>query len=266
MMTEDGMEKGMADAADQRGAPAYTAEDLERVVRRAAELQSLSGGGEAPVFSEEDVVRIAADVGVSAEHVREAMTELRARDLLRDEQEEHPLVRWLFGSAVASASRRLSGPREAVQSRIESALESDQGMQPMRRAPGLSVWEPSGDLLNMVQRLTDFSGRRYRLAEAETITLNLAGWDRDHTLVNLQADLGKQRNERLTGWGVGLGIGLFMAWGLISEADSVLWWLLLPLGAATGMAAAIADVRHNLRRQRGKFRLVLEGLLDGFGR
>lgn len=44
MMTGGGMEKGMDDTSDHRAAPAYTAEDLERVVRRAAELQSLSGG------------------------------------------------------------------------------------------------------------------------------------------------------------------------------------------------------------------------------
>lgn len=251
------------DTASDR--PSYTAEQLERVVRRAAELQSLAGDGEAPVFGEEELLRIAGEVGIRPEHVREAVTELRARDLIRDEHDEHPLLAWLFGSTQATASRRLPGQREAVQSRLETALEREQGMQPIRRAPGLSVWEPSGDLLDTIQRMTDFSGRRYRLAEAENISLHLAGWDRDHTLVHLQADLGKQRNERLSGWGVGLFVGAFMGWGLLNEMESVWWWLLVPFVTATALAAAVADVRFSLRRQRRKFRLVLEGLLDRLG-
>lgn len=47
MMTGEGMEKGVDDTSDHQAAPAYTVEDLERVVCRAAELQSLSGGGAA---------------------------------------------------------------------------------------------------------------------------------------------------------------------------------------------------------------------------
>lgn len=247
---------------DSQKSRVYTADQLEAVVRRAAELQSLRDGGEAPEFSESDLVRIAGDVGVSADFVREALNEMRTRELIREDSEEHPLVRWAFGSAQASVSRRIAGQRDALQPRLETVLETDHGLQPMRRGPGLSVWEPAGDLVNTVQRWFDFSGRRYRLAEAEAVTLNVAAWDRTHCLVNLNADLSKQRNERLTGWGVGLGIGLFFAWGLLSEADSVFAWLLLPPALAVGIGAAVAEIRYHLRQERRRFRLVLEGVLD----
>lgn len=249
-----------------RSEPVYTADQLEQVVRRAAELQSLQAGGETREFSESDIMRIAGDVGVSEDCVREALNELRTRELIREDDDEHPLSRWAFGSARASVSRRLMGSRDSVQPRLETVLEKEHGLQPMRRGSGLSVWEPGGDLVNTVQRWFDLSGRRYRLAEAEAVTLSLAAWDREHCLVNLSADLSKQLNERLTGWGIGLGLGLFFGWRFLSEGDSLIVWLLLPPAVVAAAGVALLDIRYYLNRERRRFRLVLEGVLDRIGR
>lgn len=242
------------------GRPRYSADELERVVRRAAELQSLSGDGDPPAFSEDELLRIAADVGISARHVEEALAELRARDLLDVEQDDHPLMSWLFGSPHASATRRVAGGKEKVQAAIEAQLEKEQGLQPVRRASGLSIWEPSGDLVDMVQRLTDFSGRRFKLVEAESVGLSLAGWDRDHVLVRLSADLGSKRNEWMSGWGVGIAVTLVVLWSFL---DGGFWtWLLLAALGIGGLFAGILDTRRNMRAQRRRFRLVLDGILD----
>ena len=249
-----------AAAAENPVAPRYTADELERIIRRAAELQSLTGDGEPPAFSEAELIRIGADVGIAAEHVQAALSELQARSQLHDDEEDHPLLTWLFGGAMATVTRRISGTREQVQADLEQQLEQEQSLQPVRRAPGLSVWEPSGDLGDMVQRMTDFSGRRYRLVEAETVSLNLIRWDRDNVLVRLAADLSDKRSGWMGGWGIGIGIGLLVLWSFLGSA----WWswsLLALLGITAGVVALL-DIRRSLRRERRKFSLALDGMLD----
>lgn len=240
--------------------PQYSADELERVVRRAAELQSLSGDGDRPAFSEDELKRIAADVGIAAEHVEEALSELRARDLLDDELDDHPLLAWLFGSPVASANRRVVGRKDAVQAAIETQLEDEQGLQPLRRAPGLSVWEPSGGLTDMVERLTDFSGRRFKLVEAEAVSLNLTGWDRDHVLVRLSADLSEKRKEWMNNWAGGIAVALVVVWAVL-DSSWWLWPLLATLGIG-GVVVAILDIRRNMRARCRRIRLTLDGILD----
>lgn len=240
--------------------PQYSADELERVVRRAAELQSLSGDGDRPAFSEDELKRIAADVGIATEHVEEALAELRARDLLDEELDDHPLLAWLFGSPVASANRRVAGRKDAVQAAIETQLEDEQGLQPLRRAPGLSVWEPSGGLTDMVERLTDFSGRRFKLVEAEAVSLNLTGWDRDHVLVRLSADLSEKRKEWINNWAGGIAVALVVIWAVF-DSSAWIWLLLAALGIA-GVVVAILDIRRNMRAQCRRIRLALDGILD----
>jgi len=245
---------------------AYTADQLERVVKRAAELQSLAGDGEPPSFSEEELIRIAEDVGIDARHVQEALSELQAQAVLaQSEQDENLFMQYLFGSSQTLVSRRLSGRRETVQAAIEDQLEQEQGMQPVRRTAGLSVWEPSGDLGDMVQRLVDFSGRRFKLAEAESISLNVSQWDREHVVASLSGDLSNQRNEWAGWWLAGVIIAVVMAWGWFGDSGAPSSWLLFSAIGLAGLVVAIFDVRRNLRREKRKIALILEGLFDRLG-
>ncbi|MEA5445104.1 hypothetical protein VCB98_04625 [Gammaproteobacteria bacterium AB-CW1] len=253
-------ERDAAAPSEESSRARYSADELEQVVRRAAELQSQSGGAEPAAFSEQDVLRIAADVGISVEHVREALVEVRSQDLLGEVLDEDPLMSRIFSSPVASVSRRLPGERESVQARIESLLEQEQSLQPVRRTAGLSVWEPSGDLGDVVERLVDFGGRQFKLVEAEHVSLNVANWDRDNVIVRLSADLREKRNEWIGWWAAGIGVGLFLLWGVLGSA---LWaWLLLGVAGVAATAVALLDIRRSLRLKRHRFRLALEGLLD----
>lgn len=262
-ITDQAKSAEQAQQAQTDREPRFSANELEQIVRRAAELQSLSGSGETPSFSEDDIQRIAADVGVSAEHVQEAVAELRARNLFDHEVEEHPLWRWLFGSTVVATSRRLPGTAADVQPRIEQSLEKDYGLQPVRRAPGMSIWEPTEKAL---EELEDVEEPRpwQRLVESRGLSLHLAAWDRDHVVVRATAGLEKSIDAWAKYWGIGLAIGLFLLWGWTDDAGLgvVLQWGLMVAATLTGAGIVLIALRWQLRQARRKLRLILDSVID----
>jgi len=79
---------------------------LERVLARAAELQTTSGE---PVeqFTEEQLVELGREVGLSPQHLRQAMAEERTRSVLPED--ETGIAAKLLGPGRARASRTVPG-------------------------------------------------------------------------------------------------------------------------------------------------------------
>src|SRR5206468_8063342 len=86
---------------------------LERVLARAAELQSGSGEPE-EVLTEEQIIDLGKEVGLSAQHLRQALAEERTRVALPPD--ESGLSAKLLGAARVGASRTVSGkPRDLLE-------------------------------------------------------------------------------------------------------------------------------------------------------
>src|SRR4051794_39681919 len=87
---------------------------LDRVLARAAELQSsfadaADGSG---MLSEEQIVELGKEAGLSPEHLRQAMAEERTRGA---PPEERGISAMIFGPAHVGASRVVPGsPREIL--------------------------------------------------------------------------------------------------------------------------------------------------------
>src|SRR5256885_3383503 len=79
---------------------------LERVLARAAELQSGSGEPE-ETLTEEQIIDLGKEVGLSAQHLRQALAEERTRVALPPDQ--GGLSAKLLGGARVGASRTVAG-------------------------------------------------------------------------------------------------------------------------------------------------------------
>src|SRR6478735_3925898 len=85
---------------------------LERVLARAAELQSESGEP-SDELTDEQIVELGKEVGLSTESLRQALAEERTRSAMTPEA--GGLGARLYGEASLSASRTVNGrPREIL--------------------------------------------------------------------------------------------------------------------------------------------------------
>src|SRR3954468_10763717 len=79
---------------------------LERVLARAAELQGVAGDAtDAEQFTEEQLIELGKEVGLSAQHLRQALAEERTGSIVRTEES----AGGLFGPSTVRASRTVPG-------------------------------------------------------------------------------------------------------------------------------------------------------------
>jgi hypothetical protein len=237
------------------------AEQLERVIARASVLQHAAGDSEQRRLSEEEVISIGREVGLSAEHVRRALAEYRADALVPPAPEEHPLLTRLLGPAYARARRVMRGDPQALHREFEQRLRSDERMRPVRLRGTESVWEPDSSWTSKLTRALDLEGRGYELAQLKSINIVTAPASPDESLVTLTADLSEERKEQLNGWSMALFfISLFV---LVPFFFSKAWlWLLFAPALAGGIIVAGWIVHTSMNSKRRRAALLLEGLLD----
>ncbi|MGD2153057.1 MAG: hypothetical protein PVG79_07285 [Gemmatimonadales bacterium] len=236
-----------------------TRQDLEAVIRRAAELES-SGGSLVPELSEADVVRIAQDVGLSEANIRRALAEHSSGSevLLAD----RGLISRLCGPGLVTASRTVSRSAQEVSAELENHFQSNQSLQLVRRTQHTSLWEPDKSVVASVVRGLDVFGRGYKLAKrGRAVQLRVVPLSDESCQVTLTSDLGNERAGWFWGFGVGVGVPLTGVWlAFILEGGLILDpWLLAVPGI---IAATVALARVGYRRGVEKMRLVLDGLLD----
>ena len=241
-----------------------SSDELERVFRRAAELQT----SREPLpdrLDADEVMRIGVEVGLQESHLRRALLELRAEALVPEPPAARPLVRRLWGDAHVQASRVVPGDPQAVQERLDAFLESAENLRPGRSRAGLSIWEPASDLVSQIRRGLNLSGHGFALARARRIEVAVQSIEPGRSLVNISADLRNKRAEHLGGWytgaactTIGVTLVLVLAAGFPLAA-------VLPLvgGAAFGGSTMLAKL--TLRSERERVDLGVQGLLDTAG-
>ncbi len=109
---------------------AVTRSEMELVIRRAVELATeQADAGDA--ISEDEVVRIAGEVGLAPQYVRQALFELPA---LRRDQEQTRAARYI-GPCAVSAQRTVPGDADTVLRRLDQYLTTREYLQVRRRPP-----------------------------------------------------------------------------------------------------------------------------------
>lgn len=239
--------------------------DLERVIRRASDLQFLAGTVEGEsALDEAELVRIGEEVGLEPRYVRQALAEIHADSLVPALPPESPVPARLWGSGLVRASRVVPGDRADVASQLEGHLADRELLRRVRHQPGRSLWEPAGGLLSTMKRAMDVGGHGYELAKARSVELAIESLEPGWSLVTITADLRNARTETAVGWHVGglaVGISAAVTFGLAGLSELAVLFGSGLTGAAGLGAATWATSRHYAKR-RERTRLVLEGLLD----
>lgn len=168
---------------------------LERVLARAAELQAGTGDS-ADTMTDDQILDLGKEVGLSAQHLRQALAEERAGG-----DREHRPGRFI-GPSLVSAERTIRGTATDVFSALDVWLQKDEWLQIKRQFPDRIVWEPRRDLEGGIRRLLNVGGRGYALSKASDVGATVVPVDEGRLLVRLDADL-SSHHRAATGGMVG---------------------------------------------------------------
>lgn len=253
------------EAERRASATGVPADQLERIIARAAVFENAHGEGEKRQLSEAEIISIGEEVGLSREHVRRALAEWRADSLAPPEPDDDLLAARLAGPATVRVRRLIDGNAASVHARFERHLREAEYMRPVRMREFESLWECNDGLAGTIRRglsqMLDTEGRSYELSELKSLSIVAAPVSSGETMVTLTADLSDDRSELLGGWGWSLAAMAIV--GLVFVIISGGWWpWLLLFGAIGGAIAAPFAMGRSFRATRRRTGLLLEGLLD----
>jgi hypothetical protein len=140
-----GEPKPAAPAQDAPAARSIVRRDFEQVIRRAAEL-SLSDTDPDDNLSEDEVLRIAKELGLPAHHVRQALFELPDLKVRPQWYDRY------FGPAVFSVNRVVPTRKEQALRRVEDYLVTREYLQIVRRKGDTIAFVPADDTISSLAR------------------------------------------------------------------------------------------------------------------
>ena len=236
---------------------------LERVLARAAELQA--GMGEAhESMTEEQLVELGKEVGLSPEHVRQAIAEEQTRVAVPTTEGG---ATGMFGPSTVWTQRIIAGSQPDVLARLNRYMADDECLRVRRQYKERITWEASRDLVGSVKRGFGWGGRRYALSRADEVGATVVSVDASRVLVRLDATLAESRRRSLAGGGALAGTGVVGAGGVIALAASIpeasipIALLVGGVWAAMGGAGLVA-VARSYKSNVEKAQLALEQALD----
>lgn len=229
---------------------------LERVLARAAELQA-AGGEAGDDFSEQQILDLGKEVGLSPQHLRQALAEERTRVPLPDGGSR--VARQLLGPGRIGASRTVPGTPAAALAAINAWMQREQWLQVKRQFPDRIVWEPRHDIAGALRRVFRVGGHGYELSRAHEIAATAVAVDGERALVRLDADFSSQRSTLVRNTAAGTAVGLAG-----SAALAVMGFTLLavPLPALAFGIGTFSSSRAAHKHSVDRAQLALEQMLD----
>jgi hypothetical protein len=238
--------------------------EFEQVIRRAAEL-TISDADADEQLSEDEVLRIATELGLPAHHVRRALFELP----------EIPVQpRWYdryYGQPVLSAARVVPGPAGSTLRRIEEYLVTREYLQVVRRRGEHISFVPADDTISSLARAFFRPGGRHHIARASRVLLSAHALPDSATHVRLDLDLAEDRSRSVKGAAsAGIAGGLLVGTGTAIAAMTLAPAMVEPVAGALafagGMAATVAltfnTAARRFRQRALAAKLELAALLD----
>lgn len=228
---------------------------LERVLARAAELQGVSGDvSEAEQFTEEQLIELGKEVGLSPQHLRQALAEERTGSIFHADD-----TGGVFGPSTARASRTVPGNAADVLAAIDIWMQRQELLIVKRHHADRIVWEPHQGLVSGIKRALRVGGRDYALSLAHEVSATVIDLDEGRTHVVLDADyqnLRRRSVQQVAGTGV-VGAALTGS-ALIISIPAALAAIPIVVVTAVGVGASRAYQRRVVSRAQ----LALEQLLD----
>lgn len=229
---------------------------LERVLARASELQA--GTGDTPdEFTEEQLIDLGKEVGLSPQHLRQALAEERTRSIVPDD--EHGFAASLFGPSRVRAARTVPGRAADVLATIDTWMQRQELLIVKRHHADRIVWEPRRDFLVGLKRALKLGGRDYALSQAFEASATVVQIDDARVQVGLDADFRtsmSQSTKQVVGTTLfGAAVAVSLAVIAVPIALAVAPAVILP-------AVGVAGARALQGRVVSRAQLSLEQLLD----
>ncbi len=236
-----------------------TRPEFEEVIRLAAEMAAEDTDASGGSLSEAELYRIAGEVGLPEKHVRSALARVRSGT---------PVSGWraLFGSAWIRVSRVVPGTPKRIARELDEFLVGGRLLEPVRRSDELMIYWPAVDWASSVARSASLSGRRYYVAAAKKVEVQLQPVGENSTWVEIAVDPGLQGEN-----GAGAVFGGLGGGGAIGFGAGLLAASLGPLGLAVGVGIGVGAlgataigwaVAHSHAKQMARVRLEIEDILD----
>jgi len=230
---------------------------LERIIRRAAELQTADRDiGDA--LTPKQVLELGSEVGIPARYLQQAMLEERARPA---PAEESGILDRLLGPAEVSAQRVVRGEPEAIQNQLLHWIDENELLTVQREQQGRVTWEPLRGMQVAFRRSAAVlgSGRRiFMLERAERVSATVTPLEPGYSLVALTGEARRTRASLLSG-----GLLLLTVGGLLSAVLATMtpfaWIAAVP---AFILAGIMTVVWRQFRPITERVHLGLERALD----
>lgn len=234
-------------------------QEFEEVIRRASELAASEPEGDRSELGEDELFRIADEVGLPARHVRRALAELR-----HPAREEGALDR-LLGPEELRTSRVVPGSSRAVATVLDDFFIDTQLLHPVRRTSSLLHYRPGSDWASKIARAASSTPGRYHLASAERVEARMEDLDESSVLVTLMVDPGT-RGDYLMGGGVGAlaagGAAGFGGAALLASAPLLLAGAAAMAAGSLAAGAVVWQTGRSHRKKLDEVRAEMEGILD----
>jgi len=240
----------------ERVAEALDAAQVERIIRRAVELQ-VDEDLAMPALDEPALERIASELGIDREHLRRAIAEAKT-DLTRP---ENTLLDRLFAPQSITESRIVRGDRDTVEARIIGWMRRHEGMRIRRRNDSGALWEKDPHIFTKV-RMGLRMGRGTPALRTRAVAHRLQTVKPGEQAVALEASTRGLRDLGTVGAtaagvlaGIGTGVGLSVA-----NVDPI---VAVPAGmaaAAVGFGGVVLGVKMWLSRVRDGLRRAFDGI------
>jgi hypothetical protein len=230
---------------------------LERIIRRAAELQTAEREIGDTLTSDE-LISLGREVGIPVRYLQQALLEERTRVGMG---ETARLMERIAGPGEVAAQRVVSLGSDSVERALLHWMDENELLCIQRQQPGRITWEPLGGFQAAIRRSTAAIGagkRPFMLSRAATVSASILPLESGYSHVTLVADARKIRGEYL-GSGATLAGGGAIATASMVALGALLPVALLPLPIAVGIGYTV------LRRYRpalARLQLGLERALD----
>jgi hypothetical protein len=262
--------EGVGGSGTPSGEPerGITRQDLELVVRRAAELYTRETDAD-DHLTEAEVLRIAEELGLPGRHVRQALYELPATH-----HEEGAIHRW-YGLPFVQGTRVVPVAPPTTMDRLEEYLVTREYLQVLRRQGYRAAFAPADDAISNVARAVRRPAGQWQVARSRRVLVEVRPMPDDESHVRIELDFARQRGRALrTGIAGGLALGLPLAALVGLPVGAVILDLAgaaaasaaaVSTGIATlggSVAAGLAMGRSRFRRRVDNARIEIAALLD----
>ncbi|HJQ21642.1 MAG TPA: hypothetical protein VJ867_14940 [Gemmatimonadaceae bacterium] len=254
-------EPGKPPSSTQTGKSLVTRAALERVLARAAELQAETGDDsdlvDAPdALTEQQILDVGKEVGLSSSYIRQALAEERAR-IEALPGAASGVASHLFGGTRVAVQRVVPGAAERVLATLDRWMQREEWLRVVRQRADRIIWEPRRGLLSSVRQL--LRGRDYALYRANDIAATVIRMDDASTLVRLEADFTVLRRTMVGQTGAGTVVGTASSVALVAMG------VMMPVAVAPALLIAGASYATSRRTQAHalqRAQLTLEHVLD----